>query len=82
MFPSSFGKVLKSSIFADTEHAHDQLTCRSLTGMIGYVGITPVTWERKRQGSIASITYASEFSALRTAAEWAQNISYILRSLG
>jgi hypothetical protein len=36
----------------------------------------------KRQGSIASSTYAAEFSALRTATEEAMNIRYMLRCLG
>ena len=51
-FASSFGPVLQTTILVDTDHAHDQLTRRSLTGMIGYVGSTPVTWGSKRQGSI------------------------------
>ena len=81
-FPSSFGPVLQTTILVDTDHAHDQLTRRSLTGMIGYVGSTPVTWGSKKYGSIVSSTYAAEFSALRTATEEAQNLRYMLRSLG
>ena len=36
----------------------------------------------KRQGAIASSTYAAEFSALRTATEEAISLRYMLRCLG
>ena len=51
----------------DSDHVHDQKKHRSLTELITFVGSTPVIWMSKRQGSIASIIYAVEFSALRTA---------------
>ena len=31
--------------------------------MLGYVGSTPVHWGSKRQGAVASSTYAAEFMA-------------------
>ena len=78
---SSFGPVLQTTILVDTDYAHNQLTHRSLTGMIGYVGSTVVTWGSKRQKSIASSMYATELSALCTSIEEAQNLRYMLRSL-
>ena len=39
-------------------------------------------WISKRQSTIASSTYAAEFSALRTATEEAVNIRYCLQCLG
>ena len=66
----------------DSDHAYDQATRRSLTGYIGYVGSTPVTWGSSCQGSIASSTYAAEFNALRTATEEAIGLRYMLRCLG
>ena len=81
-FPESFGPVLQTSIFVDSDHAHDLATRRSLTGLISYVGSTPVILFSKSQGSIASSTYAAEFSALRTTTEEAQNLRYMLRCLG
>ena len=41
-----------------------------------------MNWISKRQSTIASSTYAAEFSALRTATEEAVNIRYCLRCLG
>jgi len=81
-FPQAFGPVLETTILVDSDHAHDQKTRRSLTGLIAFVGGTPVLWMSKRQGAIASSTYAAEFSALRTATEEAQSLRYMLRCLG
>jgi len=81
-FLPSFGPIMKTIILVDSDHAHDKKTRRSLTGLIVFVGSTPVLWLNKRQGSIASSTYAAEFSALRTATEEAQSIWYMLRCLG
>ena len=81
-FPQAFGPVLETTIFVDSDHAHDKKTRRSLTGLLAYVGSTPVLWMSKRQGAIASSTYAAEFSALRTATEEAISLRYMLRCLG
>ena len=81
-FPKSFGPVMETTIMVDSDHAHDQKTRRSLTGLLAFVGSTPVVWMSKRQGSIASSTYAAEFSALRTATEEAMSLRYMLRCLG
>jgi len=66
----------------DSDHTHDQKTRRSLTGLLAFVGSTQVVWMSKRHGSIASSTYAAEFSALRTATEEAMSLRYMLRCLG
>ena len=57
-------------------------TRRSVTGIIGFVGSTPVMWSSKRQSAVASSTYAAEFMALCQGTEKCINIRYILRCLG
>ena len=81
-FPKPFGPAMETTILVDSDHAHDKATRKSLTGLLAYVGSTPVLWLSKRQGSIASSTYAAEFSALRTATEEAISLRYMLRCLG
>ena len=81
-FPLVFGPVLQTTILVDSDHGHDQKTRRSLTGWIAFVGSTPVAWSSKRQGSVASSTYAAEFAAMRTATEEAMSLRYMLRCLG
>ena len=81
-FPTVFGPVLQTTLLVDSDHAHDKLTRKSLTGWVGFVGSTPCSWGSKRQGSIASSTYAAEFSALKIATEEAIGLRYMLRCLG
>jgi len=43
-FPPSFGPILETSILVDSDHAHDKKIRRSLTGLIAFIGSTPVLW--------------------------------------
>jgi hypothetical protein len=67
--PEAFGQELEtSSVFFDADHAHDHQTQRSITGIIVFVGSTPVLWPSKRQGCIATLTYTAEFVAIMRSA--------------
>jgi hypothetical protein len=81
-FPKAYGPPLQTTIMVDADHAHDLVTRRSLTGLIAYIGSTPVQWLSKRQGAIAASTYAAEFYALRVATEESVNLRYMLRAFG
>lgn len=59
---------------------HDHVTRRSISGLIVFVGSTPVIWTRKRQGCIATRTYCADFISMQSAVEVAISISYMLRS--
>ena len=80
--PIPKGKPLCTSIFFDSDHAHDKKTRKSITGVLVVVGSTPVSWMSKRQGAVATSSYGAEFCAMRTATEEAVSIRYTLRSLG
>ena len=80
--PTAYGPNLETSIFVDSDFAHDIITRRSVTGIIQFVGSTPVAWSAKRQGCIATFTYCAEFIAMRTASEEAVSLRYMLRCLG
>lgn len=82
MFPEPLGDELTTSIFFDSDHAHDKVTGRSISGTITMVGRTPIVWKSRRQGAIATSTYGAEFSAMRLAVEEAYTIRYMLRALG
>ena len=47
-FPSSFGPVMETNIMVDSDHAHDQKTRHSLTGLLAFVSSTRVIWLSKR----------------------------------
>jgi hypothetical protein len=80
--PSPRGKPMETFVFFDSDHGHNKVTRRSLTGCLVVVGSTPISWMSKRQGAIASSTYQAEFMAARVAVEEAIAIRYMLRSLG
>jgi hypothetical protein len=81
MFPEPLHSELPVSIFFDSDHAHDKKTGRSISGIIVFVGRTPIIWKSKRQGAIQTSTYGAEFSAMRLATEEAHTIRYMLRAL-
>jgi hypothetical protein len=80
--PTPRGKALRITVFVDSDHAHDQKTRRSITGLLGFIGCTPIMARSKRQTSVESSTYGAEFSAARTAVEYIIGMRLFLRSLG
>ena len=52
---------LAITVFVDSDHAHDKLTRRSITGIIMLVGRTPVFCYSKLQVAVETSTYYSEF---------------------
>jgi hypothetical protein len=81
-FPQPMGGELDITILFDSDHAHDKVTGRSISGIIVLVGSTPVIWKSKRQGAVQTSTYGAEFSVMRMATEEAITVRYMLRSLG
>jgi hypothetical protein len=67
--------------FVDSDHAHDKITRRSVTGMIILLGRTPVFFSSKRQGAIETSTFGAEFCAMRIAVEEVIAIRYMMRCL-
>ena len=75
-------KELSTTILVDSDHGHDRKTGRSITGMISFVGQTPIYWSSKRQGAVQTTTFGAEFTALKKAVEEAVTMRYYLRSMG
>jgi hypothetical protein len=46
-FPTPLIKELEINIFCDADHAHDNVTGRSVTGIFGSIGSTPAIWSSK-----------------------------------
>ena len=81
-FPVGLMKELKTSLYYDLNSAHDEEARRSISGILGIAGSTPVLGFSKRQGAIATGTYSAEMCAAKVAAEEVIGIRYALRSLG
>jgi hypothetical protein len=80
--PEMLGKALNLTVYADADHAHDQVTRRSITGIIVFIGSTPIIAKSTRQGSVESSTYSAEFNSARAATELIIGLRLLLRSLG
>ena len=73
---------IQITAFVDSDHAHDLITRRSITGILKLVVRTPVFILSKRQGAIETSTYGDEFCAMQTAVEKVQSVHYMMRRLG
>ena len=45
---------LSTTVYFDSDHAHDQVTCRSVSVVLSFIGSTPISLTSKRQGTIES----------------------------
>lgn len=70
------------TVYVDADHAHDQVTRRSVTGIVLLVNGTIVKWITKRQKTVETSTYGSEMVAARLATEMIMEYRYLLRTLG
>jgi hypothetical protein len=68
--------------FVDADHAGCHETRRSHTGIIIFLQRTPITWYSKRQNTVESSTFGSEFVAMKTAIEQIEALRYKLRMMG
>ena len=76
------GKVAKITCFVDADHARDQATRRSVTGILLLINNTPITWISKRQKTVETSTYGSKLVAAKIAIELILAMRYKLRMLG
>ena len=80
--PEPRGKPVQINTFVDSDHAGNVVTRRSQTGILIYLNMAPIFWYSKRQNTVESSTYSSEFVALRIAAEKIISLRYKLRMFG
>jgi hypothetical protein len=70
------------TVYVDDDHAHDLVTRRSITGILVMLTNTPIRWISKRQKTVETSTYGSEFVASRVTTELILEVRYMLRALG
>ena len=66
----------------DSDHGHDLLTRRSVTGFVISINKTPIKFYSKRQNTVESSSYGSELVAGRIATEAIMEYRYKLRMMG
>jgi hypothetical protein len=80
--PEPLGKYVTLTHYVDANLFHDLLTGRSVTGILHLVNKTPIDWYSKKQATVETATYGSEFVAARTCVEQVMDLRMTLRYLG
>ena len=78
--PRGFGMKIRA--FVDADHAGDTKTRRSRTGFLIFLNSAPIYWTSKKQTSIETSTFGSEFIAMKNCCEYIQGLRYKLRMMG
>jgi hypothetical protein len=80
--PEPRGVLVVTSCFIDSDHAGCRLTQRSHTGVLIFVNNAPILWHSKRQNTVESLMFGSEFVTLQTAVDMIEGLWYKLRMMG
>jgi hypothetical protein len=80
--PEPRGKSVRLYCFVDSNHAGNAVTRRSHTGILIFIEQAPIVWYSKRQNTVETSTFGSEFVALRIAKDLIVALRYKLRMFG
>ncbi len=80
--PEPLGNYVRITHYVDANLYHDFLTGRSVTGILDLLNGTPMDWYSKKQATVETATYGSEFIAARTCVERSIDLRNTLRYLG
>ena len=82
--PEPLGEAVITTTTRDADLNHCLATGKSLTGCLHFVNKTHVNWYSysKKQATVETATYGSEFVAAKTATEQIMDIRQTLRYLG
>ena len=80
--PEPKGKYVTTTTYVDTNLHHDQVTGKAVTACLHIVNATPSHWYTKRQATVETATYGSDFVAARIATDQIIDLRYTLMYLG
>jgi hypothetical protein len=80
--PIPKGKFVTTSHYVDANLMHDMVSGKSVTGVLHFLNQTPIDWHSKKQATVETATYGSEFVAARTCTDQIIEIRTLLRYLG
>ena len=78
--PRGQGFVIRAKV--DADHASDTVSRRSRTGFLVYLNSALVHWFSKKQTSMESSSFGSEFIAMKQCCEYLRGLRYKLRMMG
>jgi hypothetical protein len=80
--PPPMGKFVITVSYVDANLMHDMIFGKSVTGCIHFLNQTPIDGSSKKQATVETATYRSEFIAARTCTEQIIEIRTLLCYLG
>ena len=80
--PKPLGKHVQTTHYVDANLHHDLATGKAVTAVLHFLNQTPIDAYTKRQSTVKTATYGSEFVAARTAVDQIIDIRTTLRYLG
>jgi hypothetical protein len=78
--PRGLGFAVSAKV--DADHASDSVTRRSRTGFLVWVNCALVHWMSKKQTSVETSSFGSEFIAMKQCCEYLRGLRYKLRMMG
>ena len=80
--PEARGKPVMIRAYVDANHAGNLANRRSHSGILIYVNNAPILWFSKRQNTVESSSFGSEYIALRIVTDMIENLWFKLRCFG
>jgi len=80
--PEPIGKDFIIRCYVDADFAGEKLTRKSRTGFIVYLNCALIYWHSKRQTTIETSSFGSEFVAMKHACEYLRGLRFKLRMMG
>ena len=78
--PKGAGVII--SAWVDASHGMNMVTRKSHTGFIIFCNQAPILWYSKKQSTVESSAFSSEFIAMKVCVEAIQGLIYKLRMFG
>jgi hypothetical protein len=79
--PEPKGKYVTLSHYFDANLYHNMVTGRSVTAILHFLNQTPMNWYSKKQATVKTATFGSEFNAARTTIDQIVDLRMTLRYL-
>ena len=76
------GRSVRVRAYVDANHAGNLANRRSHTGILIYCNNAPILWYSKRQNTVESSSFGSEYVALRICTEMVEGLRYKLKCFG
>jgi hypothetical protein len=80
--PNPCGKEVDLSLFVYSDHAGEQFTRRSRTGVVIYLNMAPIMWFSKHHPTGESSVFGAEFVAMKNSIETCRGLHYKLIMMG